>query len=418
MDTIKQNLEKFLRWSERYTQTDMVYLTHSGFWVLLGDGGLFFISFIMMLAFANLLPQESYGVYQYILAILGLFGIFSLPGLNTALVRSIAKKKEGSLLLFLKTKLKWSVLGSMGMLILAGWYYLHNQQLLAAALLIGGAFLPFYRTFTIFEAYWYGKKRFDIRSKYAVLAAVLSTGFLIPAIYFTNNILVILFALVTSSVLFEGFFFWRTLRQTKNKSEDKKDIKFGKNLTAISTIAIIAANIDKVILWKFLGPIQVAIYVFALLPLQKILSLNPIGTLALPKISESGIRKSLLKKFVMGFAVSIPAAVILVVSARFVYSIFFPGYMDSVIYFQVLSIWVALSPFALLHIALVAEAREKELYTIIVVQSIGKIVFYIALVPFFGIWGAIIGLLGGEIIGNMLRLYFFIKITSRQTTQW
>lgn len=397
---------------ERHLQTDIRYLVSGSFWLLLGKGVVFVISLLTTLAFANWLSKESFGTYQYVLALTGFAIILSLPGMHTALVRSIARKKEGTLKLIVKTRLKWSILGSIIMLGSGAWYFYQAQTLLALALTSGAIFLPLYATFPVFDAYWDGKKRFDIKSKYEIVATVFIALFIVPTIYFTNNVLIILLVLFSSSVLINGFLLHKTLKKTENIDKDKKSIPFGKHITAINGIAIAASHIDKIILWKFLGPIQLAIYTLALLPLQKILTLNPIGTLALPKLSENGVNRHLLKKMLIGVAITIPIAIVLTVLAPFIYNLFFPQYMESVIYFQVLTILMVFTPFLLLRIALIAETKQKELYTTNVISSVTKIALYLMLVPIWGIWGAIFGVVIGEIIWNGLHLYFFLKITS------
>lgn len=413
MNTWGQKWIKVLRWSEQYTQTDMVYVMHGGLLLLLGRAGLFFILALMMVAFANWLPPTTYGTYQYVLAVMILFGIFSLPGMNTALVKSIARKKEGSLALIVKKRLEWASLGSLGMFVLAAWYISQGQHLLGITIGIGGAFLPLYNVLPIFEAYWNGKKRFDVKIKYEIIVASLTAICIIPTVYFTTNIAVILFVFFSSHILLNGFFLWRTLRQTENSEEDKEGVDLGINLTIIMAIWTIAEYADKIILWKFLGPAQVAIYAFAFQPLQRMIAFNPMSALILPKVSEGDTKQiygSLMKKFFRSFAITIPAAAGLILIAPFAYRIFFPQYMESVIYFQTLSVLIALTPFVLINTALVVEMRKRELYVVNVAKAMIKIGLYLILVPLLGIWGVVTGYIAGTIIGDILLLYFFMRI--------
>ena len=66
---IKEKIYNLLRWSEKYTKTDMVYLAHGGFWLSFGQIISSLSSFLLAIAFANLLPKETYGNYKYILSI-------------------------------------------------------------------------------------------------------------------------------------------------------------------------------------------------------------------------------------------------------------------------------------------------------------------------------------------------------------
>jgi len=93
---MKERIINFLRWTQNHTKTDMVYVVSGGFWWMTGKVGLFLISFATMAAFARWLPKEGYGTYQFVLSGLALLSIFTLPGVNTAIVKSIAQKKRGN----------------------------------------------------------------------------------------------------------------------------------------------------------------------------------------------------------------------------------------------------------------------------------------------------------------------------------
>jgi len=126
MDLIKKTkirLYNLLRWSQKYTKTDMVYLAKGGSWLTLGQIVSTIASFLSAIAFANLLPRETYGQYKYILSITSILAIPTLAGINTAVIRAIARGYEGSFIPALKTKIKWGLLGGITSIGLAGYYY-------------------------------------------------------------------------------------------------------------------------------------------------------------------------------------------------------------------------------------------------------------------------------------------------------
>ena len=84
-------IERGLLWSEKYIKTDMVYLARSGFWLLFGQGTTLLSVLALSIVFANFLPKETYGTYKYILSLTGIFSIFTLPGMTTALIRATAR---------------------------------------------------------------------------------------------------------------------------------------------------------------------------------------------------------------------------------------------------------------------------------------------------------------------------------------
>jgi hypothetical protein len=104
---LKEKAYQFLRWLQNYTKTDMVYVAQGSFWWILGRVFSFLASFLILMAFARFATKEVYGAYQYIISMSAIIGLILLPGLDTALIRSIAQKKEKTFFLCEKEKLKF-----------------------------------------------------------------------------------------------------------------------------------------------------------------------------------------------------------------------------------------------------------------------------------------------------------------------
>ena len=411
--TIRENVLKFLRWSEKYTKTDMVYLAKGGFWLSTANFVVSFILFLKLIVFGRYLPQEAYGTYNYVISTMSLFAMFSLPGIHTSLFRSIAQKKEGTFILAIKTRIKWGLIGSLLSLLLSSWYFINKNNFLGILFLLSALFLPFINSFNLFIPYLQAKKKFK---KYAIceMTVALIVAFsVIPFIIITDNIFFILFFLFLSQFLSYGIITKNIIKNLENKEEDKTAISFGKDLTLMGVVSNIAEQIDKVIIWKFLGPAQVAIYSFAQTPVYKIMSLIPIHSLALPKLGERNIKeikKEILNKFGKLFFLSIPFAIFIILISPIFYKIALPQYIDSIPYFQGFAIIIAFFPFSLIGSALIVEIKKKDLYILSILSPSLKIILFFVLVPFFGIWGIISAILISHTIGSLLSLYFFMKI--------
>ena len=126
--SLHHKIYKLLRRSEKYTKTDMVYLAKGGFWLTINQIISISSAFLLSIALANLLPKEIYGQYKCIISIFSILAISTLPGMDTAVTRSIAQGNEGSFKQALKTKMKWGLLGALVSLCFAIYYLL--QQLL------------------------------------------------------------------------------------------------------------------------------------------------------------------------------------------------------------------------------------------------------------------------------------------------
>ena len=413
MDKFKNKLKSFLIWSQKYTGTDMIYVARSSFWYFFGKFFYFLTSLAVMVAVANWLSKETYGAYRYVLSAASLLGIFALPGLNQALVRAVAKGKERMYKVVGKTKIKWSLLGTLACLVIAGWYFVNQNFQLGIAFSVAGLFFPLRYTFTIYENFWQGKEKFDVQNKFITVAQVLMTVGFIPFIFFTDKLVWILFGFFITRAIGHGIFYFITYRKASDKNGDNETISFGKHLTVMGALNTIANQIDKLIIWQFLGPIAVATLSFAQQPLSKIEGLIPISSISLPRLSKKNIKEtkhSLLKKFYKLLLIFIPGIILIILVIPYIYKFLFPAYTDSVPYFRVLCIGLIFAPFTLLSTSLLASMKKRELYIIRTISPIFKIILFLVLIPFHGIWGVVYAFLAEKVLKNSLILYFFKKI--------
>ena len=410
---VKEKIVRFLRWSERYTETDMLYAVKGGFWIILGKIGIFTVVFAKMIAFGRYASQEFYGTYAFIISMAMIFTIFSLPGINTSLIKAIARRKEKTFILAVKEKLKFSLIGSLISLTVACWYFYNQNNLLAIAFLTVAVFLPFQSSFPVFSSFWIGRKNFKRNTEYEFASIFLVALVVVPVIIFTNNPVLVVIALFGSQSLFNGILLAKTVRQRQNEETMPESISYGKNLTVMIAAASFAEQADKVILWKFFGPIPLAIYSFARLPIQYMQEIVPISFLALPKIGEKSVKEmkeGLMKKFKKLFFVFALLTFLIIVIAPYFYKIVLPQYIESAHYFQGLSLALFLSPFLLLSAALVSEMKKKELYLVQIITPALRIVLFLILIPLYQIWGVIFSILISQSLNGLLVLYFFRKI--------
>jgi O-antigen/teichoic acid export membrane protein len=408
----KEKITKILRWSEKYTRTDMVYFTKGSFWLIAGKISASLLSLITMYAFAKWISKETFGKFQYIESTINILAIIMLPAMGTALVKAIAQGKEGTLAIITKTKIKWSIAALLACLGVSGWYFFQGNSVLGTSFLIASFFFPLPRIFNLYSPYWNGRKRFDVQNKYLIFINTLEALTFIPILILTDNLLFIILAYFISRSIFRGIFFKLTLNKIQNKEIDKKAVPFGKHLTVMETVALFAEQIDKIIIWQFLGPIAVATYSFAKIPIQKTQSLTPFSSLALPKLSQKSFaetKQGLLKKFFRFFLFSIPFALFFIAIIPLGYKLVFPNYTESVPYARALATSLIFIPFSLLNTSLTAAMKTKELYIIKFVGPILKIILFFTLIPIYGIWGIIAGFLASKIVESALIFYLFKK---------
>ncbi len=402
LQELKSWFVRVLIWSQAYTKTDMVYFASGGFWLFLGQVVSSFSAFILAIAFANFTSPETYGTYKYILSLAGLFSIFSLPGMNTALARAVANGHASSIHAVTRSRIFHACIGCAFALAGSAYYFFNENSQLSLALFMIAVTLPFFDTFTTYLFYFVGKKRFDLRTTYNAVTQMVSTLALLATIACTDNLLLILAAYFIPLIFMRAAIYLRIARnmpRTETAHEDAHVIRYGKHLTVMQILGMIGAEMDKILIWKFLGPSQVAIYTLALaIPEQLKGPLKGVGELAFPKFAAQtpeDIRANmpaLWRKLALYAFVLLGISIAYILTVPYIFQIFFPQYMASVPYSQLFALSIV-GYTASIPIALLA-AQKKTLiqYIASIVQPIVAIGLLAALIPLYGIWGAIIAL--------------------------
>lgn len=419
MFLIKSKIYDILRWSEKYTKTDMVYLAHGGFWLTLGQIISASSAFLLAIAFANLLPKETYGTYKYILSIAGILAIPTLSGMNTAIVQAVARGYEGSLVPALKTKIRWGLLGGLASIILAGYYYFNGNTTLTISFLISAVFLPFMDSFGLYNSLLQGRKLFKISAQYAILSQIIAIISLITALFFTKNLFLIIFTYFASWTALRFIFLKITLKKfSPNQNRDPKTISYGKQISLVGIIITIASYIDRLVLFHYLGAAQVAIYSIAIAPPEQIKSVfKNLSILTLPKFAQSQkeeIKKTLPYKLFLLFILIACLIIVYILAAPFIFKILFPKYAESVFYSQLAIFMIIGGIVPILYSVLLAKRANSEIYQSNIYISVFQIITTMAFGYLFGIIGIVTAKILTQVFALLLSFWFFLKLTKNK----
>lgn len=398
IDKIKNQTYKFLRWTEKWTETDMIYLTKGSSWLTAGQIISSLSSLLLSIAFANLLPKETFGVYKYVLSMTSILAIPTLGGLNIAVTQAIARGYEGSLTQALKTKLRWGLLGGLASLVLALYYFINGNNMLALSFIITSVFMPVMESLSIYGSYLNGKKLFKESTQFYVISRIISVFILINTIFLTNNLFIIILSYFLPWTILRTIFFFITIRKfTPNTNKDSQTISYGKHLSLIGIFNSISTYLDNILLFHYLGAIQLAIYAMALAPVEQVRAMyNNINILGIPKLSNksiSEINEKLNKRLFQLFVIGVFIALGYVVITPFFFEIFFPQYSGSILFSQLLAVTLALRlPLSFLTTSVQSKLNitpKSWLYWRILspVTFIGAL---LVLAPVYGIIGVII----------------------------
>ena len=411
-NNLKLRTASFLRWSQRYTKTDMVYLVKNGSWLFSKDVIGAFIALGLSVVFANYLPKEVYGEYKYILSIVAIITVTALPGLNLALTQSVARGYEGTVCKVFQTKLLWAFLGSLCLAMLGGYYYINGNTVLAVSFFIAGIGMPVMEASQIFAPFLNGKKYFPIATKYSLLSLFITSLALGLAVIYTNKTWIILFVYFVAYSATRYYYYRRSINKyPPNNQLDPDVIKYGKELSYVQVFTKIANNIDKLIIFHFFGAAEVAVYMFAILLPKYIKKIfKHTNSLALPKISQKQdavIKKDFLIKMGKYSIILGLATVTYVVLAPTIFKILFPTYTGAIIYSQIFAITILLSAQTLLKTYLKAKKQIKYIYYLETIIPLIRILLLVVLTPLYGIAGVLGAIITTQLLGYIYNLYLF-----------
>ncbi len=410
MPTPKETYHKLLNYGTEFLGLDLKYFVSGGFWKTIGTATTNILAALLMIAFANFLPKETYGLYRYILSLIGILTMFSLTGMNAAVTQAVATGNGGALKASVKYQLKWNFLMIFASWMLAAYYLWQQNTDISIALFILGFITPFTYTFNTYGAYLEGKKDFKRKSIFLIWSSIIYVAGMLPAIYFGKKMLWLIAAYAITSLLSNLFFYIKTLKiynPPENKSPEA--ITYGRHLTYLNFINPILGQADNIILGHFWGVGQLAVYSLARVMPDKIGPfIKQIIGVGLPKLAQKtveNIEKVFWKRIfqTLGLGALLAAGYILLSPLVFKYLL--PKYLESIFYSQLLALtFIFIAPIGYVGNIFISQKMVRPIALSSISANIIKTILYVIL----GIWGGIIGLVLAQLIYYFI--IFFVNI--------
>ncbi len=415
MNKIKNSIIKLLQSTQKFTGSDNIYIAKNGTYLLIGNAISIIASFILSIAFAQLLPKEIYGQYRYILSISAIIAILSLQGINKSIIQSVARGFENTIWQALKVKLRWGIIGSLLSVVTAGYFWIQNNSELTISLLIVAIFLPLFKAGELYQSYLDGKKLFGTRINATTITQIISSFLLFGGLLLTQNLIILVLIYFCSYSLLRLFFFIQITRKFKpNNDNDPRAISYGKHLSLMEIIGTVAGQIDNILLFTFIGAEKLAIYSYAVLTVDYARTpLQIIQEIAIPKLTTrpvEQIRKYLPKKLIQITFLILIGIIMYFFLAPWFYNTFYPQYTESIAYSRLFALTLLVFPMSMITLALCAKNKIRELYKINTYVPIVQLIFTIVMVPILGILGAIIARLISQIFYFCVAIFYFKKM--------
>ncbi len=411
MNKLRLAAYKTLRRTESFFKTDMIYAAKGGFWMTFGQVISSILSLAVIIAFANLLPKETYGLYRYILSIVGLLGVFTLTGMNSAVTQAVAGGDSGALITSVKYQLKWNLLMVVAFFTLGGYYLFNGDQNMGVSLLILGIFVPSTLALNTYGSYLEGVKNFKIASISSIISTIVYVVGMLLVIYSSGEVIWLVIAYSLSTFLTTLYFYLYVLRRFKPVSNpDTEALKYGKELTFIGFIAPIASQADKITLAHFWGAAALASYSLALaVPDRATVFIKNYVGLGFPKFAAktpTELNSVFWKRIFQGVSIGALAAIAYIFLAPFLFKYVLPQYLDSLFYSQILALGMIFAmPNRYLSLLFVSQKMSKIILINNIVQNVLKIGLYVVM----GIVGGVFGLVLAYVLNSFVSLIINIS---------
>lgn len=397
--------------TQSHLKTDIRYLVKGGFWTTLGyiiQVGLGVVNTIVL---ANLLAKDLLGTYQFILAMAGILGIFTLSGMGTAITQAVAKGHEEAFRSGTITKLKWSTAMVAAALSIAGYYWYQDNSGLALAFLFVACTVPLTESFVLYESYLQGKQAFKDSVTLGIWRKPLPVVALFITLYFTTHVPILIGVYLGTTTL-ATLFIYRTVikKYQPPKGIHPETIVYSKHLSLMNILSRAAEHADKVLLWYLLGPVAVASFTIAQLAVKYSGGLtNVVSYIALPKVAQrdlTTLKRTLPRKIFIFTVATIPFMLGYMAAVPFVFSFLFPNYPESIPLAQVLGLVFLFLPRSVYGHVLVAHKQTRVLYIGNILVPISRFICMTVLIYWFGIWGAVYALIINDGFETILGWYF------------
>jgi len=393
---------------------DLGYFAVNGFWVTLNQVIGIISALAVSAVFARYTSKEVYGQYNFLLSIFAIISIVSIPGLNTSVLRSIARGFDGVYRKSMKYRFLWSLLGTP-ILLAVGWYYFYENNELGIAIMLSSLIFPTYFTLDMWAVFLHGKKKYKLFSILNTIKTLVINSTLIIAIFLKVDFPILFFSYILSWTICNTVIYFYTKKEIVNDTYEDSWKKSGLQLSSISFMSIVYNYLDKVLVGVFLPIEYLAVYAIATGITGNVRNLfkSVISTIY-PKVYETNpnalfnIFKKILPK-----AITIISGMVFIIALVIPYIIrflFSDKYDDAVLYAQV---YLVIIPFAtvvnILYSYFISIKKESFLLTVYNIGIVINMIFFFIAIPLWEIWGAVLSSLLYQVILSLIYVYFWFR---------
>ena len=382
----------------------------------IGSGGSSLLLFGAYAFVAQYVSKTIIGNYQIVSTLIGIALLTTYPKMSGALIVAAAQKAHGAFTDGIELILKKSWQGIIMLGIFSAYYWVRGLYGLAAAIATGALFFIPYAVSGLYESYYVGIgkiRRYAIGS--LISTAAIASALVGAAVLYPTSASALVLAFFGTNALTVGAWTYYIARQSKanNSPSHEKSLAFAKKTSWTEILLQVTNYIDIILINAFLGPKDVAIYAIARMAPETIKGfVKNAGVLSVAHIAtmeKMTVKKMIIKRAIQSAVIAIGITGLYIALAPSFFALAFPTYSESVFYSQLLAFSFLAFPAHLAESALGALFKKRETVVLNTAAASAMLIFSCALIPPFGILGAVLARIAARFSNAAVALYLTLR---------
>lgn len=363
----------------------------------------------------RVLSQESFGNYQFVLSAIGVVSILAMPGLNNAVMQSVARGKRGTYRASIRPAFLGSLAGGVVLVCIGSWYYFVSHNGLSSSFFVATLVFPFAYGLTQWKGLRSGLEDFVGVVKLEGAASIATSLLLVGAVLYVTGSFVVLVVIILAVQAVLNVLATRSSlgRVKRDEPVEKGSIRYGLVTTGFMVLGHVALYVDKLLIYAFMTPASLAIFVAAerLPELVKGVVKN-VGAALAPRFARHTHYTRRVDRAIKAFSIIAGAAIVVFAFTLLPWllvMIFGEDYRESIPYAQALMCSVALVSSLPLKTRFIKSQQDSASFRdTSTIMAVIRIAASSALIPFFGLKGAVISAILSR-IGNIVTVHYVMK---------
>lgn len=341
------------------------------------------------------MPKDAFGDYQLVLTLVGAWAVFNLPGVQRAIVQSVARGYPGTFRAASRLVLWASAVGSILLLALSAWFYWRGKAGVALALAAASVLFIPGASLVQWQSLELGRRAFRSVSMKQGLGVIGSNAAIV---------LVALFGFTAPwQLILAGYGvlavqnLWQSRLADRSLAHDAPvedgSLKYGLDTSMWDGLNLVANYTDRLFLYGFISPVALAAYAVAdRIPENLKQNVQNLALALIPKFAKRGAytREMDRKLNLFGAVTCIGMLLVAFLIIPWLLPLLYTSqYRSSVLYCQLITISVAITCFSIAKNAYIqSQLDAKGFRDIMLWGSLIRIVSSFFLVRAFGPVGA------------------------------